>query len=82
MPDAFQHDSVVFLALLVLLPSSYPPGLGLAYWVGVAGCATLLAYQHWIVRPADLSRLNAAFFQANGILAVWLFVTTVVDILI
>ena len=70
------------LALLALLPRLYAPGLGLAYWVGVAGCAALLAWQHWVVRPGDLSRLNAAFFTANGVLAVWLFAATTVDVLV
>jgi 4-hydroxybenzoate polyprenyltransferase len=69
------------LGLLALLPFVYPPGLGAAWWVGVAGCAALLAYQHWIVRPDDLSRLDAAFFTANGVLAVWLFVAAAVDVL-
>jgi 4-hydroxybenzoate polyprenyltransferase len=57
------------------------PGLGAAYWVGWAGCLALIAYQHWVVRPGDLSRLDAAFFQANGALSVWLFATTAVAIL-
>jgi 4-hydroxybenzoate polyprenyltransferase len=70
------------LLLLALLPSIYPPGLGLGYWVGVAGCAILLTYQHRIVRPGDLSRLDAAFFQANGLLASWLFLSTGVDFLL
>ncbi len=69
------------LLLLALLPRVYPPGLGAAYWGGGAGCAALLAYQHWVVRPGDLSRLNAAFFKANGVLAVWLFALTAVDLL-
>jgi len=69
------------LALLTLLPRLYAPGLGAAYWVGVAGCAALLAWQHWVVRPGDLSRLNAAFFTANGVLAVWLFAATAVDVM-
>jgi 4-hydroxybenzoate polyprenyltransferase len=68
------------LVLLSLLPSVYPPGLGTGYWLGVAGCAALLAWQHWVVRPGDLSRLNAAFFTANGVLAVWLFAATAVDL--
>ncbi len=67
------------LALLAWLPSLYP-GLGWIYWLGVGGCAALLAYQHWVVRPGDLSRLNAAFFQANGLLAVWLFAATAADL--
>ena len=70
------------LVLLVLLPRLYPPGLGGAYWLGVAGCACLLVYQHWIVRPTDLSRLDAAFFRANGLLAVWLFAATAADVLL
>jgi 4-hydroxybenzoate polyprenyltransferase len=70
------------LALLALLPGLYQPGLGAAYWVGVAGCAVLLAWQHWVVRPGDLSRLNAAFFTANGVLAVWLFAATAVDVVV
>ena len=69
------------LLLLALLPRLYGPGLGAAYWVGVAGCVALLAYQHAIVRPGDLSRLNAAFFQANGFLAVWLLAATAVDLI-
>lgn len=69
------------LATLALLPSAYPPGLGRWYWIGWTGCALLIAYQHWIVRPRDLSRLNAAFFTANGALSVWLFAWTALDIL-
>ena len=71
---------LAMVGLLILLPSSYPPGLGIPYWVGVMGCAVLLSYQHWVVRPGDLSRLNAAFFQANGFLAVWLFAATALDL--
>jgi len=67
------------LAGLAALPFVYPPGLDGAYWVGFAGCAALLAYQHAIVRPGDLSRLNAAFFTANGVLAVGLFAAVLAD---
>jgi 4-hydroxybenzoate polyprenyltransferase len=75
------------LGLLAWLPRLYlagpagAPALGAAYWVGWAGCAALISYQHWVVRPADLSRLDAAFFQANGALSVWLFGATAVAIL-
>jgi 4-hydroxybenzoate polyprenyltransferase len=68
------------LALLAALPFVYPAGLGVAYWTGVAGCAALLAWQHSLVRPRDLSRLNAAFFTANGVLALWLFAATAIDL--
>jgi len=75
--SAFLH--LLTLAGLALLPSVYPPGLGAAYWVGFALCCALLAYQHVIVRPGDLSRLNAAFFTANGLLSAALFVAVAVD---
>jgi 4-hydroxybenzoate polyprenyltransferase len=71
---------VATLALLALLPAVYAGGLGAWYWLGVGGCAALLAYQHAVVRPGDLSRLNAAFFTANGLLAVWLFGAVAADL--
>lgn len=67
------------LAGLAALAFVYPPGLGVVYWIGVAGCAALLAYQHAIVRPGDLSRLDAAFFTANGLLAAGLFAAVLAD---
>ena len=67
---------------LVLLPFVHSEPLGAGYWIGVAGCLGLLFFQHWAVRPSDLSRLDAAFFQANGSLAVWLFAATAVDIVL
>jgi 4-hydroxybenzoate polyprenyltransferase len=75
----------VMLGLLALLPRVYldfGPGLGPGFWVGWAGCLALIGWQHWVVRPGDLSRLNAAFFTANGVLSVWLFATTAADVLI
>jgi len=73
------------LVALGALPTVYAaeggPALGWGYAVGWIGCLLLLGYQHWIVRPGDLSRLGAAFFQANGLLSVWLFAATAVDLL-
>ena len=71
----------LMLGLLALLPRLYQ-GLGAGFWVGWTGCLLLIAWQHWIVRPGDLSRLNAAFFTANGVLSLWLFATTAIDILV
>jgi 4-hydroxybenzoate polyprenyltransferase len=45
-------------------------GAGPLYFVGVAAAAALLAYEQSLVSPADLSRLNAAFFTMNGVIAV------------
>jgi 4-hydroxybenzoate polyprenyltransferase len=47
--------------------------LGSLYWLGVAAVAALLAYEHALVRPGDLRRLNAAFFTMNGIISVVFF---------
>ena len=47
--------------------------LGTLYWLGVAAVAALLAYEHALVRPGDLGRLNAAFFTMNGIISVVFF---------
>ena len=43
------------------------------YWAGVAIAAALLAYEHSLVSPGDLSRLNAAFFTMNGVISLTLF---------
>ena len=52
-------------------------GLGLPvgwwYWAGVAAVAGLLAYEHSLVRPGDLRRLDAAFFTMNGVISVAFF---------
>src|SRR5262249_6612146 len=49
-------------------------GLGLHvnawYWLGVLAVALLLAYEHMLVRPGDLRRLDAAFFTMNGVISV------------
>lgn len=70
------------LVALATLPLLGEPPLGVAYWAGFAGAVGLLAWQHWVVRPRDLSRLGPAFFQANAGLSAWVFVATAIDILI
>jgi len=44
--------------------------VGVLYWVGVAVVAGLLAYEHSLVSPTDLRRLDAAFFTMNGVISV------------
>ena len=43
------------------------------YWLGVGVVAALLAYEHSLVRPGDLRRLDAAFFTMNGVISVAFF---------
>ena len=48
-------------------------GAGVLYWLGVAAVAALLLYEHSLVRPEDLRRLNAAFFTVNGVISIVFF---------
>jgi 4-hydroxybenzoate polyprenyltransferase len=71
---------VVMVSLLLLLVFS--EGLGLIYLLGVVVVAGLLIYEHLLVRPDDLTRLDAAFFNMNGYISVTIFLFTLVDALI
>jgi 4-hydroxybenzoate polyprenyltransferase len=55
--------------------------LGWMAVVGLVAVALLLAYEHALVRPNDLSRVNAAFFVVNGYISVLFFLTWAGDIL-
>lgn len=66
--------------LLLMLPLVFPYFGGL-YWAGCAGVAALLAYEHWLVRPDDLSRVNAAFFHVNWVISIGLLVVGACDLL-
>ena len=48
-------------------------GLGWFYWLGVIAVSALFVYEHSLVSPEDLSRLDIAFFNINGYIAVILF---------
>ncbi len=56
-------------------------GLGLLALIGVMLCVALLAYEHAIVAPEDLRRLNAAFFTLNGVISVVFFIFIAADVL-
>jgi 4-hydroxybenzoate polyprenyltransferase len=57
-------------------------GYGWLWWVGLAVVAVVLAYEHAIVRPDDLSRVNRAFFTTNGFVGLALFVFGLADLLV
>src|SRR5438445_10146849 len=67
------------LALVALVVFGLGAGLGVAYYAGVAIGAALMLYEHLLVKPGDLSRLNAAFFTAHGIVSVVVFHGALVD---
>jgi 4-hydroxybenzoate polyprenyltransferase len=56
-------------------------GVGLAYWLGVAAVAALLGYEHALVRPGDLRRLDAAFFTVNGVISIVFLAFVAADVL-
>ncbi|WTJ79449.1 4-hydroxybenzoate octaprenyltransferase [Kitasatospora sp. NBC_01539] len=53
---------------------------GPAFWVGLAVVVGAFLYEHSIVKPGDLSRLNRAFFTTNGFVGISLFVFTLIDL--
>ena len=65
----------VFHALTVLSlgVAGYGAGAGIVYLGGVIACAALLLYEHSLVRPGDLSKLDAAFFTMNGVISIVFF---------
>jgi len=88
VPQAFGIEGAFWIArvmhlgmaalLFVLL---HVFGLGMIALVGVAIVLVLLAYEHSIISPKDLRRMNAAFFTLNGVISVVFFVAVAADVL-
>ncbi|MET8855930.1 MULTISPECIES: menaquinone biosynthesis prenyltransferase MqnP [unclassified Streptomyces] len=57
-------------------------GAGAFFWLGLVIVAGAFLYEHSIVKPHDLSRLNRAFFQVNGFIGIALFVCALLDLLV
>jgi 4-hydroxybenzoate polyprenyltransferase len=71
---AFQGARLAHLATVVLLGAAGAGlHLGVAYWIGLAAVCALFLYEHSLVRPGDLRRLDAAFFTVNGVISVVFF---------
>lgn len=71
----------LFMVGVLLIVSRYT-GLGVVYTIGVCIVAALLFYEHSLVKPKDLSRINTAFFTVNGIISVGLMGITLIDIFV
>ncbi len=71
----------VFAALCVIAAGVYG-GFGWLYWIGVAVFAGMLIYQHSIVKPDDLRKVNIAFMTANGIASVVFAMFVIADIIL
>ena len=63
---------LVMLALLGVI-YAVTPELGMVFLVGIIAVALLLLYEHWLVKPDDLSRVNQEFFQVNAVVSIGLF---------
>jgi 4-hydroxybenzoate polyprenyltransferase len=68
------------LTVILLAAVGGVMGLGWVYWLGLAVVAGLLLYEHSLVTPTDLSRVNLAFFNINGYIAVTIFAATLVSL--
>jgi 4-hydroxybenzoate polyprenyltransferase len=71
--------TLLLLAALPLVCNQVP--LGWIYATGVGAVALLLCYEHLLVRPDDLTRLNVAFFNINAVISIGLLVVGAVDLL-
>ncbi len=69
---------LITIAMLLLLWKI--AGLGLIFLIGVIAIAGLLMYEHWLVRPDDLNRINLAFFNVNAIISFGILILGCLDI--
>ena len=69
---------LMLLLCLWLIPLFH---LGGVAWIGIALVASLLLYEHAIVSPTDLRRMNAAFFTLNGFISIIFFLSIAADVL-
>lgn len=70
------------LSTIFVLTAGFVGGFGLWYWIGLIFFTGMLVYQHTIVKPNDLSRVNVTFMTANGIASVVFAVFVITDMFI
>lgn len=61
------------LTALLLVGLGLLLSLGWPYWLALVAAVGLLGWEHWLVRPDDLSKINVAFFNLNSIISICLF---------
>jgi 4-hydroxybenzoate polyprenyltransferase len=69
---------VITLGLLIAV--GLMMNLGVIYWIGLVIVAALIAYEHSLVKPNDLSKVNVAFFNVNGYISITIFVAAFVAV--
>src|SRR5206468_8941931 len=81
IPRALRASAVVHLVTVAAFVwFGIAAGMGAWWYVGVALTAGVLVYEHGIVRADDLSRVNRAFFTANGVIGIGLFAFALADL--
>jgi 4-hydroxybenzoate polyprenyltransferase len=73
----FHLFTAVFLGLVGLTA-----GMGIIYWIGWVAVSAVLYWEHQIVRPGDLSRINRAFFDLNAYVSIGYLLTIVADVML
>jgi 4-hydroxybenzoate polyprenyltransferase len=83
VPTALVISAALHLGTVAaLLAAGRAAQLGTIYYVGVATVLGILIYEHSIVRPSDLSRVDVAFFNLNGYVSIVYFVATLAQVLV
>lgn len=81
IPAALRLAQIAHVLTVVLLAAlGFAAGLGWPYWLGLLVVAGLLVYEHSLVKPDDLSRVNLAFFTMNGYISVITLAATVLGL--
>jgi 4-hydroxybenzoate polyprenyltransferase len=82
VPAALRASSVVHVVTLTCFGwFGAAAGLGPLWWLGITLTGAVLVYEHAIVRADDLSRVNRAFFTANGVIGIGLFGFALADLI-
>ncbi len=71
-----------FLMVIILIIFMYFTNLGIIYFGGVCFVCVMLFYEHSLIKPHDLSKVNMAFFTVNGLISILLMIVTLVDVFI
>ena len=78
---ALKVSALLHAAMVAVLGYAfYSSGLGLLSWAGLVLVTAALIYEHRIVSPSDLSRINAAFFTVNGVISLGLLLFVGLDL--
>jgi 4-hydroxybenzoate polyprenyltransferase len=82
VPAALVISAALHLGTVAALTAvGVSAGLGTIYFAGVAAVVAIFAYEHSIVRPSDLSRVDVAFFNLNGYVSLVYLLATLVEVL-